>query len=111
MRRRSHVEKMQARVVVKPYMEKMQVRAKKIWHAFLSNFCTPRQYNKNSRRRLSQQLMQHLMHLSSQLHCIFAAPPGFGRIINQLGHAIVLHPTSSLVNVIHLHHNVHSQHH
>lgn len=88
-------------------MEKMRARAKKIWHAFLSNFCTPRQYNKNSRRCLQHQLVQHLMHLSSQLHGIFATPPGFGCIINQLGGAIVLHPTSSLVNVIHLHHSVH----
>lgn len=109
--RRSHVEKMRARVVVKPYTEKIQARAKKNWHAFLSNFSTLRPSDENSRRRLSHQLVQHLMHLSSQLHCIFAAPPGFGRIINQLTGTSVLQPTSSLVKFIHVHQSVHSQHH
>jgi hypothetical protein len=107
MRRRSHMEKMRARVVVKPYMEKMQARAKKIWHAVLSNFSTLRPSDENSRRRLSHQLMQHLMHLSSQLHGIFAAPLGFGCIINQLTGTSVLQPTSSLVKFIHLHQSVH----
>lgn len=67
--------KIQARVVcVKTYMEKMRARAKKIWHAVLSNFSTLRPSDENSRRRLLHMLSQHMMQQCSQMHCIFATP-------------------------------------